>query len=79
MSVVSVNALAVWLLQVIKLIEAIEKLKAEVGCPPTIKDVVGKTPESEWFYMSTSEFCSCQGCSCLARVFLSQGCCLALG
>lgn len=41
--------------QVIKLIEAIEKLKAEVGCPPTIKDVVGKTPESEWFYMSTSE------------------------
>ena len=40
--------------QVIKLIEAIEKLKADVGCPATIKDVVGKTPESEWFYMSTS-------------------------
>jgi hypothetical protein len=42
-------------LQVIKLIEAIEKLKADVGCPATIKDVIGKAPEAEWFYMSTSE------------------------
>jgi hypothetical protein len=41
--------------QVIKLIEAIEKLKADVGCPPYIKDVVGKAPETEWFYMSTSK------------------------
>lgn len=43
------------MLQVIKLIEAIEKLKADVGCPATIKDVIGKTPETEWFYMSTSK------------------------
>jgi hypothetical protein len=26
-----------------------------VGCPTTIKDVIGKAPEAEWFYMSTSE------------------------
>jgi hypothetical protein len=64
--------LAGCLLQVIKLIEAIEKLKAEVGCPPTIKDVVGKTPESEWFYMSTSKWRSCQVCSLLAGVHLSS-------
>jgi alcohol dehydrogenase class IV len=39
---------------VIKLIEAVEKLKAEVGVPPTIKEVVGQAPETEWFYMSTT-------------------------
>jgi acetaldehyde dehydrogenase/alcohol dehydrogenase len=42
------------LLQVIKLIEAVEKLKAEVGVPSTIKEVVGDKPEAEWFYMSTT-------------------------
>lgn len=50
--------------QVIKLIEAIEKLKADVGCPATIKEAVGKTPEAEWFYMSTSE---CAGRRLLCR------------
>lgn len=50
-----VMPVALLCLQVISLIEAIEKLKADVGCPATIKDVVGKAPEAEWFYMSTSK------------------------
>jgi alcohol dehydrogenase class IV len=41
-------------LQVVKLIEAVEKLKAEVGVPSTIREVVGHAPETEWFYMSTT-------------------------
>jgi acetaldehyde dehydrogenase/alcohol dehydrogenase len=39
---------------VVLLIEAVEKLKAEVGVPSTIKEVVGQAPETEWFYMSTT-------------------------
>lgn len=38
----------------IKLIEAVEKLKAECDVPPTIKQVMGDKPETEWFYMSTT-------------------------
>jgi alcohol dehydrogenase class IV len=42
------------MLQVANLIAAIEKLKAEVGVPSTIKELVGEKPEAEWFYMSTT-------------------------
>lgn len=38
----------------IKLIEAVEKLKAECDVPPTIKEFIGDKPEKEWFYMSTT-------------------------
>lgn len=42
--------------QVIKLIEAVEGLKAAVDVPPTIKDVIGKKSpaEAEWYFMSTT-------------------------
>jgi acetaldehyde dehydrogenase/alcohol dehydrogenase len=40
--------------KVIKLIEAVEKLKAECDVPPTIKQVMGDKPETEWFYMSST-------------------------
>ncbi|WIA31174.1 hypothetical protein OEZ86_001181 [Tetradesmus obliquus] len=41
--------------KVVKLIEAVERLKAEVGVPATIREVVGSDkPEAEWFYMSTT-------------------------
>lgn len=46
-----------WLViaQVVKLIEAVERLKAEVGVPATIREVVGSDkPEAEWFYMSST-------------------------